>query len=374
MIDGARARSLRGAGSMHRSPVLALLLLATTLSAETACDVTLSPGQDVQEAIARVADDVSVCLGAGEFRLPRMLAIARDRVTLRGAGPSTVLRLADRVESPVIVVGDHTHQIPARVTTRVTIEHMHIVGQGRGGSEVERDHRYLTNSAVSVRGARNVTLRGLEVSACRSACILTEHDCEDVVVEDNRVVGSVWDGIALNRTVKARVAGNTIDGNTASGITAEHLERSVIEDNAVTGNGTHGLYLSDSYRNVITRNRFADNVLSGVFLTCAIRYHKPLVQCWDDSMSADNVFESNEFVGNRVGFTAAADRSAASCAVPGFVANRSRGNLFARNPSEEADWTTLGPCLRYEPGSALTPAASAGSPRGSAPRPAPSPG
>ena len=231
---------------------------------------------------------------------------------------------------------------------------------------------------MAVRGARGVTLRGLEIAACRSACILTEHDCEDVVIEDNRIASSVWDGIALNRTARARVAGNTIAGNTASGITAEHLERSVIEDNVVTDNGTHGLYLSDSYQNVVGRNRFAGNVLSGVFLTCAIRYHKPLVQCWDDSMSADNVFEGNEFIGNRVGFTVAADVTAASCVVPGYVANRSRGDLFARNPSEETDWTTFGRCLRYEPGSApgpgLTPAASAGSLRDSAPRRAPSPG
>jgi parallel beta-helix repeat protein len=365
---------------MRLSFFLALLVLVTARApaAERPCDVTVAPGQDVREAIARVPADGRVCLGAGEFRLPRFLSLARDGITLSGAGPSTVLRLAEGIESPVIVVGDHTRQAPARVTARVTIADMRIVGHGRGGSEVERDHPYLTNSAVAVRGARKVMLRGLEVTACRSACILTEHDCEDVVIAGNTVTGSMWDGIALNRTARARVAGNTIDGNTASGITAEHLERSVIEDNVVTGNGTHGLYLSDSYQNVVTRNRFAGNVLSGVFLTCAIRYHKPLVQCWDDSMSADNVFEGNEFVANRVGFTVAADATAASCVVPGFVANRSRGDLFARNPSEEADWTTFGPCLRYEPGSApspgLTPAASAGSLRGSAPSRAPSRG
>jgi parallel beta-helix repeat protein len=364
-----------------RSPSALALVLCAALSAsaaERACDITLAPGQDVQRGIGRLPADGRLCLTAGEFRLPRFLAIARDGVTLSGAGPSTVLSLAEGVQSPVVVIGDHTSQVPRRVTSRVALEDLRIVGHGRGGSEVDHDHRYLTNSAVVVRGARNVTLRGLDVTACRSACLLTEHDCEDVVIEDNRVAGSVWDGIALNRTARARVVANTIDGNTAAGITAEHLERSVIADNVVSDNGTHGLYLSDSYRNVIARNWFADNVLSGVFLTCAIRYHKPLVQCWDDSLSADNVFERNEFVENRVGFTVATDAAAATCVVPGFVANRSRGDLFERNPSEDADWTAYGPCLRYEAGSGpspgITPAANAGSLRGSAPRPAPSPG
>jgi parallel beta-helix repeat protein len=358
--------------------LLMLPTLALASTADRACDVTLSPGEDVQQAIARVAVDGRVCLTAGEFPLPGFLAIARDGITLRGAGSATVLRLASGTEGPVVVIGDHTREVPARVTTRVVLEDLRIVGHGRGGSEVQRDRPYLTNSAVVVRGARQVALRRLEVTACRSACLLTEQNCEDVVIEDNRVGGSVWDGIALNRTARARVVGNVVAGNTAAGLTAEHLERSVIEDNRVTGNGTHGLYLSDSYRNLVTRNRFGGNVLAGVFLTCAIRYHKPFARCWDDSMSADNVFEQNEFVENRVGFAVAADTVAASCAVSGFAVNRSRGDLFARNPSEETDWTTLGPCLRYEPGSAptpsLTPAASAGSLPGSAPRRAPSPG
>src|SRR5262249_47500732 len=151
------------------------------------------------------------------------------------------------------------------------IEHLRVVGGGRGGSEAFPEHRWLNNSADVVRAGRGITIRDVEVTACRSACILTEHDTRNVTIEDARVSSSVWDGVSLNRTAGAHVVGNVIRDNTAAGITAEHLEDSVVERNTIAGNKTHGIYLSDSRRNRFADNRFVDNVLSGVFLTCAVR-------------------------------------------------------------------------------------------------------
>lgn len=356
-----------------------LSVLPPALARAGDCTVTLSPGADLQRAIDGAPVDgrrVVVCLTAGEFPLAGAVTIARDRVTLRGVGPETVLHLDRESESPVVVVGDDQSRVPRHPTTDVRIESLRIVGQGRRGSELDREHPYVTNSAVVIRTGQNVVLRALDVTECRSACLLTEYDSRDVVIEGNRIDASVWDGISLNRTSKARVVGNVVRANTAAGITAEHLERSVIKDNRIMRNGTHGLYLSDSYDNVVTANRFAANVLSGVFLTCAVRYHKPLAQCWTDSMSRGNVFVRNEFVDNRVGFTVAAD-GAASC-TPGVVSNRSRGDLFTGNASEEPDWTAVGRCLRYEQAAfaspVVSPSANVGALRDSAPRRAPSHG
>src|SRR5581483_6154750 len=73
----------------------------------------------------------------GGLRRPGPAAGDRDRLTLRGAGPATVLRLEEGSESPVVVIGDVAHATPPRVTANVTVEHLRIVGGGRGGSEVE---------------------------------------------------------------------------------------------------------------------------------------------------------------------------------------------------------------------------------------------
>jgi parallel beta-helix repeat protein len=311
------------------------------------CAVRLSPGDDVQAAVDRLPvanPSPRVCLGAGEFRVRRFLSLRRDGVTLRGDGPQTVVRLEPGAESPVVVVGDATTEQPRRPTSRVTIERLRLVGGGRDGREADPEFPYLTNSAIVVRAGRHVTIRDVDVSGCRSACILTERGTRDVPIVGNRVAGAVWDGLSLNRTARARIAGNVIRQDGAAGITAEHLEDSVVENNLLTGNATHGLYLSDSYRNRIVANRIVENVLSGVFLTCAVREHAPEVRCWKNSMSQGNRFAQNVFRANRVGFTVAPNASA-RCTARRFVRNRSEGDRFTRNPRAEPGPPGYGRCL-----------------------------
>ena len=315
---------------------------------EPPCTLALPAGGDLQKAVDGIATNgpsATVCLGEGEFRLERFVAIDRDGVSLRGRGASTILRLREGTASPVIVAGDYAHATPQREIANVTIENLRIVGGGAGGSEFQTGHPYLTNSAIVVRAGRQIAIRHVDVTACRSACILTEQESRDVAIEGNEISGSVWDGISLNRTTRARLVGNTIRTNTAAGITTEHLEDSLIEDNVVIGNGTHGIYLSDSYGNRIDRNRFSKNVISGVFVTCAVHDRDPVL-CWSDSMSGDNVFEKNALIGNRVAYMVGAD-DAANCSKPTFTANLSRGDLFLQNPNETPEAAAYGRCMRY---------------------------
>jgi parallel beta-helix repeat protein len=316
-------------------------------AARTGCTVNVSPGDDLQRAFdGATARRTVVCLGAGEFRLRRFLSITRDGTILRGGGASTVVRLEEGTQSPVIVIGDWESETPRRATSNVTIERLRIVGGGKDGDEAFPGRPYLTNSAVVVRTGRDVSIRDVSITACRSACILTERDTRRLTIEHDDVSGSVWDGIALNRTSHAHLVGNTIHDNTAAGISTEHLEDSLVENNVVRDNRTHGLYLSDSYRNTFAGNRFAGNVISGVFLTCAVRHRDPPPQCWPSSMSAGNVFERDRFVDNRVGYMVGADRRA-PCTGHRFVANVSRVDAFVGNPREDSRATAFGRCLVY---------------------------
>jgi parallel beta-helix repeat protein len=200
-----------------------------------------------------------------------------------------------------------------------------------------------------VRTGTRTTLRALDVTACRSACVVTEHDTRDLVIEDSTITGSTWDGIALNRTARARIVGNTIRDNTAAGITAEHLEDSLVERNDVRDNRAHGVYLADSYRNRFRANGFAGNTNAGVFLTCAVRDREPgRVRCWDRSMSAGNTFEDDAFVGNRRTFIVAAD-AAAPCTVPGFAVNVARRETYVGGSHVDEDPERFGRCLELEP-------------------------
>src|SRR5262249_46387204 len=136
---GGGTRRIRShfAVTLQGFPRSVLLLLAVAGLAKAAarppCTVTLPPGADVQRAVDGAA---VVCLGPGQFVLRRFLLITRDGRVLRGAGPSTVLRLENGVQSPVVVIGDPEHPVPRRPTANVTIERLAVVGGGADGPEM----------------------------------------------------------------------------------------------------------------------------------------------------------------------------------------------------------------------------------------------
>lgn len=305
-----------------------LLLAGGALPAQAAdCTRKLKPGDDLQAALDALpaTGAARVCLAAGEYPLQHALQIRRDQLWLRGQGERSVLRLRDGTREPVLVIGDAQNELPLQPIRGVVVEKLRLIGANADG-EFTSDRPWLSNSAVVVRRGEDIVLRQLSVTACRSACILTERDTHRVRIEDNEVSASVWDGLSFNRSAQITVRHNRIHGNRAAGITVEHLEDSLIERNRIENNGSHGVYLSDALRNRFVDNQFLGNRDAGVFLTCSIRYHEPQpVLCWDNSMSQANVFERNRFEHNQHGYDVGAD-DAANCKLPGFQPNLWRDN------------------------------------------------
>lgn len=338
---------------MIRTTLLSCLLLAATSAhasaspAQASCTAHAAPGDDLQQAIDRLpaGRPATLCLAKGDYPLKGLVSIRRNDFTLRGAGPDTVLRMADGVQQPLLVIGDHLHEVPDSRIRNVTIADLQLVG-GKAEHEFMPEHPYLSNSAVVIRAGEQVRLSGLKASRCRSACLLSERDSHDLVFERNDVFGADWDGVSFNSTHGVRLIDNYIHDNVAAGITTEELNDSEIRGNRLERNGSQGMYLSNARRNRFVDNQFTDNKSAGVFLACAIRYRTPEILCWDNSMSQDNLFERNVFKGNPYTYTIGADR-AANCKSPGFKRNLWRGNqadASGFNPPVE----TYGSCVQSE--------------------------
>lgn len=314
---------------------------------DRACTAQAAPGEDLQQAIDRLPSGgpATLCLAKGEYPLKRLLWIHRDGLTLRGAGHDTVLRMADDVQQPLLVIGDYLHAVPTTRIRDVAIADLQLVG-GRAEHEFMPEHPYLSNSAVVIRAGERIRLSGLKASRCRSACLLSERDSHDLLIERNDVSGADWDGVSFNSTRQLRLIDNLIHDNAAAGITTEELNDSEIRGNRLERNGSQGIYLSNARRNRFVDNQFDHNAAAGVLLACSIRYRTPQVLCWDDSMSQDNLFEHNRFRGNPYTYTIGADR-AANCTAPGFKPNRWRDNPAHASgfdpPVEE-----YGACVRSE--------------------------
>ncbi|KAB7771344.1 right-handed parallel beta-helix repeat-containing protein [Xanthomonas maliensis] len=314
----------------------------------TTCTAKVRPGQDLQKAIDALPQGdkpVTLCLEKGEFPLKGLVSIHRGNLTLHGQGPSTVLRMADGVQQPVLVVGDYENQQPTGVIRDVDIENMQIVAS-TGDKEFMPERPYLSNSAVVVRSGQGIRLAGLQVNKCRSACLLSEYDTRDLTIENNDVSGAIWDGVSFNRTSQVKMFNNYLHDNVAAGLTTEHLEDSEIRDNRFARNGSQGIYLSDARRNRFANNQFEGNHSAGIFLACAIRYRTPEILCWDNSMSQDNVFENNRFTGNPFTYTIGVDR-AANCNGADF-----KPNVWRHNEADVAgvdiDPKRYGYCVRHE--------------------------
>jgi parallel beta-helix repeat protein len=314
------------------------------------CTRTIAPGADLQQAIDQLPADVSpatLCLSKGTYPIVNLVHIERNGVHLRGVGADTVVQMKDGVQQPLFVIGDYVNQQPAHPVENVSIENMRIVGTTHLEHEFMPERPYLSNSAVVVRAGKHILLSGLTVTQCRSACLLSEFDTTDLTIRKSDVSGATWDGLSFNRSSHIQVLDNNIHDNVAAGITTEHMEDSVVRGNRLERNGSQGVYLSDSNRNRFESNSIIGNKTAGVILACSIRFRKPELLCWDNSMSQDNLFEHNHFQGNPYIYTIGADR-AANCKSPDFKQNLWRGNVAdagGYNPPAEY----YGNCVRMEP-------------------------
>lgn len=314
----------------------------------TACTAKVHPGQNLQKAIDKLpqSDKPTVlCLDKGEFPINGLVSIQRGNFTLRGQGASTIVRMADGVQQPVLVVGDYEHQQPTGVIRDVSIEDMQIVAS-TGDKEFMPERPYLSNSAVVVRSGQGIRLAGLQVNKCRSACLLSEYDTREITIENNDVSGAIWDGVSFNRTAKVTMVNNHIHDNVAAGLTTEHLEDSEIRNNRFERNGSQGIYLSDARGNRFSNNQFDGNKVAGVYLTCAVRYRTPEILCWDNSMSQDNVFENNRFANTPFTYTVGVDR-AANCTAADFKPNLWRNNQ-GDMPGVDIEPQRYGYCVHHE--------------------------
>lgn len=317
---------------------------AAPVDAKT-CSAHAAPGDDLQQAIERLPADrpATLCLAKGEYLRKDLLSIRRNDLTLRGSGHDTVLRMADDVQQPLVVIGDHLNEVPSTRIHDVSLVDLQLIG-GHAEHEFMPEHPYLSNSAVVIRAGDRIRLSGLKASRCRSACLLSERDSRDLLFERNDVSSADWDGVSFNRSAKVRLIDNHIHDNVAAGITTEHLEDSEIRGNTLQRNGSQGIYLADARGNRIIGNHFADNKSAGVFLACSIRYRSPEILCWDDSMSQDNLFEHNDFKGSPYTYTIGVDR-AANCKAANFKQNLWRHNqadASGFNPPTE----TYGNCVQ----------------------------
>ena len=84
--------------------------------------------QTIQRALDKLpADGGEVIIPAGTYLCTKPIVLDKSRVKLRGAGPATLLKLADNANAPVIVMGS-TENVPSKTVKYLVVSDLMIDG------------------------------------------------------------------------------------------------------------------------------------------------------------------------------------------------------------------------------------------------------
>lgn len=259
---------------------------------------------------------------AGEYTLTQGIHIDRSNVSILGE-PGTVLRLADAVDQPVILIGTDT-ETPTENDTidDVWIEGLELDGNRDGQTqETDPNRPWIRNNTIDVRAVHDLWIERVDAHSAASGGLVVSWNSATIYVSQSTFSNNVFDGVALyasegihladfdsldndaaglsldNDMFDVQFSGGRLANNGDVGIFARHSTDLVFQDLVVSDNASHGAFLShESMDNGTGINRllftgvsFLDNDGYGLWMASP------------ESQSADNALLACVFGGNTSG-------------------------------------------------------------------------
>ena len=237
---------------MRKAGMLYLVIAGMAGLALAGDEITLQLAIDGLPATGGV-----VRIPPGIHLLQKGLKIHRSHVALCGEAGS-VLRLADKVDLPVVSVGCGA-PFPTNRVEDVRITNLEIDGNQAGQtSETDPKRPWIRNNGIDVRAATGLVVDRVRIHSARSGGLVVSWDSSNVVVTSSVFDHNYFDGIALYASEAVRVAGFNCRSNQASGLSFDNrLMNCEFRDGVVADNTGVGIFVRDSrdlmFSNVIVR-------------------------------------------------------------------------------------------------------------------------
>ena len=239
--------------------------------------VASGTGAAIQQAIAALPPEGGrVVLGEGTFVIHEPLVIDRDDVELSGDQERTVLRLAERSNAPLLVIGSLQTPVHRRVSG-ITVRKLTLDGN-RGaqdhecnGGDCDRGGlSHIRNNALTIRGAEDVRVQHVTARRARSGGMVLEKECRRIHVSDFTAHDNHFDGLAAYETEESFFTRLYLHDNAAAGISADiRFHRNIIAHARLERNGSQGIFMRDSSFNNFTGLTVRDNGAQGIFIAQA---------------------------------------------------------------------------------------------------------
>ena len=251
-------------------------IIAEKSSAEPVV-IMLQPGvtgDDIQSALNSLPDSGGeVVLPAGTLSIRQPIVLHRDFQTLRGAGATTVLRLADDANCPVIIMGEPVNN-PKQTVREVCVRDLFIDGN-RAHQQRELWHfagegNEIRNNGITVQGVCDSLVRNVTTTECRSGGLVTTREVRRLTVRGLESFGNEFDGLACYQTEDCLFADLNLHDNPGAGISLDLAFNHNVISNAVLNANDLGVFMRSSRENQFHNVSIQNSRHNGVFMAHAV--------------------------------------------------------------------------------------------------------
>lgn len=256
--------------SLKFSPILALFFLLPVSSFEAVHSVSPSEGgKGIQSALDSLPAGGEVVLGAGTYVIHEPLRLRKDAQILRGAGPSTILYLADDANCPIVILGS------LKAATNHPIQGVQLSDLFIDGNRTHQEKevwRFLPdgggvyNNGIVVWGTDGAEVDHVVCAHCRSGGLVSSAGTRRLTVQYFTAFDSQFDGLACYATEDSHFTHLNLHDNLAAGISLDlSFNHNIVRDAVLTNNDL-GIFMRQSRDNIFDRVTIKQSHHHGIFM------------------------------------------------------------------------------------------------------------
>ena len=240
-------------------------------------EVILGPGATAKKIQAALdglpKDGGTVALRPGVYIIDRPVSLNRDNLALRGAGPTTVLRLADRANCPLLVMGT-LGNFPKHIVHHLRVSDLDLDGN-RTNQEAEcwitpgEEGSEIRNNGLTIRGATDSFVERVRCYRARSGGLVAEKGVCRLTVSDFAAWDNQFDGLAAYETEDSIFNRLILHDNPGAGISLDGgFRHNVVNDAVAVANGI-GVFMRHTHDNLFTGLTIRRSQEHGIFVAQA---------------------------------------------------------------------------------------------------------
>jgi parallel beta-helix repeat protein len=251
--------------------VVGLVILQKPVAKPTVVNLSAgSTGVEIQKALDSLPKTGGeVVLAAGIFEVAQPIVMQRDNQTLRGAGATTVLRLADGANCPVIILGEPLNH-PRRMVSHLRVAELSIDGnrlhQQQECWRCSGEGSQIRNNGITLQTVSDSTVEHVTSSRCRSGGLVTTHVVRRLTVRDFTAYDNQFDGLACYQTEESLFTQLYLHDNPGAGISLDLAFNHNVISNAVLTANNLGIFMRASRNNQLLNVTVSDSRQYGVFM------------------------------------------------------------------------------------------------------------